>query len=374
MEHPEKSSESRKRWSSLRFVLVYLAAPYLIGIFISRNSDALTRWRIQTPLTSSSESPSTGELFSREAYEATLRKLSSPEDVEECSRDLVRRLEENVRGLENVFDDLSIVVHRNGEHIACGEVNSDDLVGDFKKIVETLSACPNWNSKYDVESFFTRFLHSKLSSSCPSLETDRSPEMGFYGFCDMGESRTPILLDHLQLVPNYVNNETLLPCHFHTHQGLRVTSLGALASHASKAQCPEMGSGLSDSARRQLHLYAVPAGRVFMFSPSHVGQIIDLPHVVGADPAKPVYLEVMSLEPRVFDLFNFFTREESQTLLDLAHKEKREQFRIKRSSTGSVGYTVNARRTSESGFDTSSPTAMKLKRYVITCSFRACCA
>lgn len=370
METPEKPSESRKRAFSLRFLLIYLAAPYLIGILVSKKGDALTRWLHKSPPTvSSSDSPSTGDLFSRDDREAALRKLSSPEDVEECSQDLLNRLKENVNGIENVFDDLSIVVHRNGEHRACGAVNADDIVEDFKKIVSTLSACPNWDSKYDVESFFTRFLHSKLSSDCPSVEADRSPGMGFYGFCDMGESRTPILLDHLKLVPNFVNNETLLPCHFHSHQGVRVTSLGAFASHASKAKGAESGSGKPDSTRRELHLYAVPAGRVFMFAPSHVGQIIDLPHVKGADATKPVYLEVMSLEPRVFDLVNFFTREESQTLIDLAHKEKREQFRIKRSSTGSVGYTVNARRTSESGFDTSSPTAMALKRYGIACGF-----
>jgi hypothetical protein len=266
METPEKPSESNKRSSPLRFVLVYLAAPYLIGIFISRNSDSLTNWITRSHRTSSPESPSTSDSFSHEANEATLRQLSSPEDFEECSQDLVRRLEENARGLENAFDDLSIVVHRNGDHRACGEVTSDDLVGDFKKVVETLSTCPNWGSKYDVESFLTRFLHSKLSSSCPSVDADRSPEMGFYGFCDMGESRTPILLDHLKLVPNYFNNETLLPCHFHTHQGVRVTSLGALVLHASKAHGPESGSGISDSARRELHLYAVPAGRVFMFA------------------------------------------------------------------------------------------------------------
>ena len=35
--------------------------------------------------------------------------------------------------------------------------------------------------------------------------------------------------------------------------------------------------------------------------------------------------------------------------------------KLKRSSTGATGYTVNPQRTSEGGFDTRSPHAIKLK-------------
>jgi hypothetical protein len=115
---------------------------------------------------------------------------------------------------------------------------------------------------------------------------------------------------------------------------------------------------------RELHLYAVPAGRVFMFAPAHIGEIIHLPHVTGGDPKKPVYLEVLSVSPRVFDLVNFFSKDESATIVERALEETSESHRIKRSSTGAVGYTVNSGRTSESGFDTNGPTAMTLKKYV----------
>jgi hypothetical protein len=122
-----------------------------------------------------------------------------------------------------------------------------------------------------------------------------------------------------------------------------------------------------------LHLYAVPAGRVFMFAPSHIGEIIDLPHVTGGDPDKPVYLEVLSVSPRVFDLVNFFSKDESATIVERALEETSESHRIKRSSTGASGYTVNSGRTSESGFDTNGPTAMTLKKYVPTCYYLVLC-
>jgi hypothetical protein len=116
------------------------------------------------------------------------------------------------------------------------------------------------------------------------------------------------------------------------------------------------------SKTKELHLYAVPAGRVFMFAPSHVGQVIALPHITGGDPKKPVELHVLSVQPRIFDITNFFTRDESNEIVRRAVEETRETHRIKRSSTGATGYNINQQRTSESGFDTEGATAMTLKR------------
>lgn len=42
---------------------------------------------------------------------------------------------------------------------------------------------------------------------------------------------------------------------------------------------------------------------------SGMKEIIPLPHVQGGDPDKPVYLKVLSVSPRVFDLVNFFSKE-----------------------------------------------------------------
>ena len=111
----------------------------------------------------------------------------------------------------------------------------------------------------------------------------------------------------------------------------------------------------------------MPAGRVFLHTASHVGQIIPLPHVRGGDPDLPVQLEVLSVRPAVFDVHNFFTRAESRDLVDRALAETKESHRMKRSSTGATGYTVNNRRTSENGFDTDGKTSMAVKRCVCVC-------
>ena len=165
---------------------------------------------------------------------------------------------------------------------------------------------------------------------------------GMLKMCDMGPGRTVIQLDHGKLVR--VPTVKSYPCHFHTREGLRITSLEELATIAREAKIPagecteaDQAAGTCDdsatSERRELHLYAVPASRVFIFAPKFVGEIFELPHVsVPLD--LPVWLEVISLEPRVFDVFNFFDRDESTAIVDKALKETSETHRIKRSSTG----------------------------------------
>ena len=60
------------------------------------------------------------------------------------------------------------------------------------------------------------------------------------------------------------------------------------------------------TTRWELHLHSVQAGRPLIFSPKYMGEIFELPHV--KDPKDlPVWLEVMSLEPRVFDIYNCST-------------------------------------------------------------------
>ena len=60
-----------------------------------------------------------------------------------------------------------------------------------------------------------------------------------------------------------------------------------------------------------------------MFAPQRVGQIIPLKHVVGPadvtdhgadtdNSESDIYLEVLSLRPRVFDLHNFFSKQEAE--------------------------------------------------------------
>ncbi len=157
-------------------------------------------------------------------------------------------------------------------------------------------------------------------------------------------------------------------------EGVRITSLEQLANFARDAKVPNgecapddrISDGTcgsthtAETGRRELHLYAVQAGRVFIFAPKYVGEIFELPHVrVPGD--LPVWLEVLSLQPRVFDIFNFFNREESEKIVDKALKETSETHRMKRSSTGASGYNVNSQRTSENGFDTHGTEAQAVK-------------
>jgi len=274
---------------------------------------------------------------------------------------------------EHAVRSLPVALHRNGEPTPCGE----STVGAVLDELEThyrADGCRKRLKKYPFESLLTKSLHGVLAGACPSTESYGDESIGFLGYCDMGEDHTPILLDHERLVPVEYSGSTTssLPCHFHTREGLRVTQTGllsewvqtALTNAHNSTECEgDEDSQTCAAAGREAtaHLYAVPAGRVFMFAPTYVGELFDLPHVAGASD-KSIYLEVLSLEPRVFDVFNFFNQEESKELVDRAIAEKSESHRIKRSTTGAGDKAVNSKRTSESGFDTHGKTALKIKR------------
>ena len=275
------------------------------------------------------------------------------------------------------FDGISLMMHRNGQAESCGEAKSSkgffqELMEQYASIVTSDgSECPGSLDRYQVEALLT-LTFQKMVSSCPSEERDGNKRAGFLGFCDMGPSRTPILLDHEDLIPvASADGSTSLPCRFHNREGLRITDLRQLVELArvpstavAKEECDIDSNGqqtcpVSQSTLR--HIYAVPAGKVFMFAPSYIGEIFHLPHVEGSE-SMTIYLEVMSLVPRVFDVFNFFSRAESEDLVQRAIAETTESHRIKRSSTGASGYNLNSKRTSESGFDTHGETAVKVKK------------
>jgi hypothetical protein len=253
-----------------------------------------------------------------------------------CEQALASLFEKN--GLEGV----SIVVHRNGESESCGDasVKWDAL----RRAVHTFDYCPDQFNKFDVESFLTRLL-AEYVKSCDS-DLEELKDDGFLGHCDRGEERTPIMLDHQQLVR--VPSTQTLPCRFHTREGLRITSLEQLSKLLEETAGACNANGTC-SAIPQLHLYAVSAGRVFMHAPSFVGETFELPHVQGPK-GLPVSLEVLSISPRVFDVHNFFTKEESEDLVKKALAETSETHRINRSTTGASSVVnVNSQRTSESG-------------------------
>jgi len=384
----------------LRLLVKWAVIPYVIGCLLSEFvPHEMTQTTVQAILTRSSlltqekngtsrvlvaadvenneEGDSTGkanhrsmkEGETRMCWERFLRAMN-----EEASQ-IVQELIEKEGGGEGV----RVVLHRNGDVEGCG-VALNFLSELRNKLNGSGDDCPLDFNKYEVESLLTGLFHHSMKS-CTSAEPDRTEDEGFFGFCDMGEDKTPILLDHDKLVPVATSSEddaddAYLPCHFHSREGVRVTSflkfVSAMLEEYKKTHprqdCHSNnidGEGdqvCNSNPKNEMHVYAVPAGRVFMFAPSFVGEIFYLPHIEGADPTKPVYMKVLSLSPRVFDIFNYFTREESDGLVAKAMAEKSESHRIKRSSTGASGYNINTRRTSESGFDTHGSIAQAVKR------------
>jgi len=359
-------------------IALWIVVPYVIGCLISMY--VLPEGYLEELIAPVLYSFRTGDTNGTGSLSSTSTKSTT--ESSECRKRLYRLL-----GLfpadEDPFQDISLLMHRHGEPVACGEVVSkdggffDELLRQYATITSPAGeSCPPKLDKYQVESLLTRTF-ANMVDTCPSTRKGSKSQKGFLGYCDMGPKHTPILLDHNYLVPvPAADGSKSLPCRFHTREGLRIMELRQLvdlvqapstAISQSTEECTvDASSGeqtcqAASTKSLERHLYAVPAGRVFMFAPSYVGEIFHLPHVEGADN-KLIYLEVLSLNPRVFDVFNFFSRTESQELVERALDETRDSHRIKRSSTGASGYNLNSRRTSESGFDTHGTTAVKVKK------------
>ena len=330
-------------------------------------------------------------------------------------------LEESYRSLilgaadggKDPFAGVEFVIHRNGESDPCSrqqttpsKENVDGLSTTSHALLDSAIILPTGEqvplemyTKYSFDAMLTRALTGGITKTTallgdggmncgPTWKNDQSNDKMSHNmdvssmlqFCDMGVNRTTRQLDHAYLIQ--VPGVGGLPCHFHTREGVRVTNLehlANLAKEASKAmedgQCENGENNENNNnngntscsnndatlSSKELHLYAVPAGRVFMFAPKYIGEIFHLPHIQSVRDL-PVSLEVISLSPRVFDVYNFFDRAESQAIVDKALKETSETHKMKRSSTGASGYTVNSQRTSENGFDTHGKQAQAVKR------------
>jgi hypothetical protein len=277
---------------------------------------------------------------------------------------------------------LIFVLHRNGEPDPCGTLK---IPTAFPFVANPNNNNNNNNNnnqmdKYGVESFLTEtfaetLMSSSSSASCGSPDNQTAPE-GLLGFCDMGPNRTPILLDHKKLVR--VVSSGSLPCRWLTREGIRITSLNQLqdiahqaklaaqtcSSSTSTSSNPQDAADCKGKAEFELHLYGVPAGRVFMFAPKFVGEIFELNHLtLTPDPEKkPVSLQVLSLNPRVFDVLNIFAETEADTIVDRALKETSPSHRLHRSTTGTSENSINDKRTSENAFDTNGAVAVQVKR------------
>lgn len=78
--------------------------------------------------------------------------------------------------------------------------------------------------------------------------------------------------------------------------------------------------------------------------------------------SRPITLATISQSPPIFRLTNFFTPREAEQIITNALTISTESHRLKRSSTGSTGYTVDNKRTSETAFDTHSMVAQTIKK------------
>jgi hypothetical protein len=294
----------------------------------------------------------------QERAQVDVETSSTFDSKETCSQAL-----DAIAAIKNaaVFDESSFLVHRNGDAEPCGMAPSS--IDTMERALRTLEGCEEGGKgldKYQVESFLTRLLAALLAEgSCGSTDDDDAIE-GFLGFCDMGPKRTPILTDHDLLVPVPSGS---LPCRFFTREGVRISSLEQLRELTEKRkssgeECPPEEETCAAAAG--LNVYAVPAGRVFMFAPKFVGELFEMPHVSGRE-GQPISLEVLSLEPRVFDVFNFFSPEEADELIKKALGETSETHKLSRSTTGIVG-SFYKKRTSDNAWDTDGATALRIKR------------
>lgn len=330
-------------WQSF---VIYLFIPYLLGV-------GITHWFPE-------QANASTQLLSRWlSLPVAVDEPQSPTEEESWHAACYQQLTESMGVVDTT---TSIALHHNGQAEPCCVISADDLFREtaVMRALTALDNCPDWNSQYVVDSFVTRLVREALGEACSD------EQQGFYAFCDRGLSHTPVLYDHHQLIPNIADDGSpYLPCHFHNASGYRLSSLSLLREWvASVPPCAddETSCGSDSTAPPLLEMYAVPAGRHFMFAPKYAGEIIPLPHVTGGDPTQPVYLKVLSVSPRVFDIVNFFSKQESDDLVEQALQETRESHRIKRSTTGSDGYKVNRFRTSESGFVSSGETAINIKR------------
>jgi hypothetical protein len=262
----------------------------------------------------------------------------------------------------SVFNEVVFSIHRNGEPKLCGSAMSS--VAAINAALKSTGVCDdNDINKYQTETFLTNMFESQLATgACGATDNETAPE-GLFGFCDMSLNRTVIQPDHDELVPTRTGS---LPCRLFTREGRRVYSLQHLTRLVEAAK--EAGSTCSKEDEATcasgpvVDLYAVPAGRVFMFAASYVGEKFVVDHVQENVPDKTIVLEVISVNPRIFEIYNFFSHDESDEIIDKALNDTSETHGLHRSTTGATNGQVFSKRTSDNAWDTDGAVSLRIQR------------
>lgn len=263
----------------------------------------------------------------------------------------------NQSTFDEVFSRISFTVHHNGDPIGCGVIPPS--LDGLQRAISSMEATTL--DKYQVESLLTSFVADQLETSSCQPTDQPSSLPGILGFCDMGPAKTVIQKDHEHLVRVPGGS---LPCRFFTREGLRISSIELLQSMAEeRIQECSLNHQCGDSV--SLDLYAVPAGRMFMFGPSQVGEVFELKHVKDT-LGNNLVVKTLALEPRVFDIYNFFSLHERDELVLKALRETSESHGFHRSTTGTTGKSIFNKRTSENAWDTHGATAQVIKRRCFT--------
>ncbi|GKY95250.1 hypothetical protein MPSEU_000487500 [Mayamaea pseudoterrestris] len=266
-----------------------------------------------------------------------------------------------------IVDDIFFKIHRNGDPEPCGGVTSVTNKA-MEQIFQALDLCEKSSlSKYEIEAFLTTLFHQELPEAACGSADDSTATPGLIGHCDMGPERTTIQPDHDRLVSTSSGS---LPCRFYTREGERISSLDYLLqlveeAKANAQRCVKNDGNVEDicDTSATVHLYAVPAGRMFMLAPSYIGETFRLGHVTDLDEdGKAIVIETISVYPRVFEIHDFFSPTEADALIGKAENEQSATHKLHRSTTGATQGQVFSKRTSENAWDTHGKLALKIKR------------
>ena len=146
------------------------------------------------------------------------------------------------------------------------------------------------------------------------------------GSSDMKDSRTVTLTNKLCslitaradiTLAAYICNKVQGPigCTLHDRQGNRVDS------------CDDIHR---DDGDDEMMVWMVPKNRLFMWPTFEIGNKAIVRDVVSPVAGEKIILETISREPKIFRVFNFFSEEESEEMIQNAMAATEEEYRLKR--------------------------------------------